>query len=166
MIRRSEKSCKEGIRAFRTQHAVVHVSGIMHILPGYRGTYIRGVCTFGALQLQLTANFSKNWRGTYFRRGTYLRGFTVSSCRSRMASRTGWQALDSSSSDHDCLRKNFEASAFLSLCKPISCQNFQNGQDLLPVRMCQPFWRQRERTFIPSLADVLMLICFAAVGKQ
>ena len=47
----------------------------MYILPGYRGTYIRGVCTFGALQP--TANFSKNWRGTYFRRGTYLRGFTV-----------------------------------------------------------------------------------------
>ena len=47
----------------------------MYILSGYRGTYIRGVCTFGALQP--TANFSKNWRGTYFRRGTYLRGFTV-----------------------------------------------------------------------------------------
>ena len=48
MIRRSEKSCKEGvcsIQCFRTQHAVVHVSAIMHILPGYtgyRGTYIRG----------------------------------------------------------------------------------------------------------------------------
>ena len=40
-----------------------------------RGTYIQGVCTFGALQP--TVNFSKNWRGTYFRRGTYLRGFTV-----------------------------------------------------------------------------------------
>ena len=47
----------------------------MYILPGHRGTYIRGVCTFGALQP--TANFIKNWRGTYFRRGTYLRGFTV-----------------------------------------------------------------------------------------
>ena len=57
--------------ALRTQHAVVHVSAIMRILPGYRGSYIRGVCTFGALQP--TANFSKNWRGTYFRRGTYLR---------------------------------------------------------------------------------------------
>ena len=44
--------------AFRRQHAVVHVSAIMHILPGYRGTYIRGVCTFGALQP--TANFSQN----------------------------------------------------------------------------------------------------------
>ena len=42
----------------------------MHILPGYRGTYIWGVCTFGALQP--TANFRKKWRGTYFRRGTYL----------------------------------------------------------------------------------------------
>ena len=29
--------------AFRRQHAVVHViSAVMHILPGYRGTYIRG----------------------------------------------------------------------------------------------------------------------------
>ena len=34
-----------------------------------------GVCTFGVLQP--TANFSKNWMGTYFRRGTYLRGFMV-----------------------------------------------------------------------------------------
>ena len=47
----------------------------MHLLPGYRGTYIWGVCTFGALQP--TANFRKKWRGTYFWRGTYLRGFTV-----------------------------------------------------------------------------------------
>ena len=58
----------------------MHVSAIMHILPGYRGTYIwgggGGVCTFGALQP--TANIRKKWRGTYFRRGTYLRGFTVS----------------------------------------------------------------------------------------
>ena len=40
------------------------------LCTGYRGDYIRGVCTFGALQP--TANFSKNWRCTYFRRGTYL----------------------------------------------------------------------------------------------
>ena len=39
------------------------------------GYLYAGVCTFGALQP--TVNFSKNWRGTYFRRGTYLRGFTV-----------------------------------------------------------------------------------------
>ena len=67
MIRRSEKSCKEGvcsIQCFCTQHAVVHVSVIMHILPGYRGTYIWGVCTFGVLQP--TANFSKNWRVLIF----------------------------------------------------------------------------------------------------
>ena len=42
---------------FRRKRAVVHVSAIMHILPGYRGTYIWGVCTFGALQP--TANFRK-----------------------------------------------------------------------------------------------------------
>ena len=36
------------------------------------GVLIWGVCAFGALQP--TANFSKKWRGTYFRRGTYLRG--------------------------------------------------------------------------------------------
>ena len=46
MIRWSEKSCKEEIvqsSAFRRLHAVVHVSAIMHILPGYRGTYIWGM---------------------------------------------------------------------------------------------------------------------------
>ena len=53
----------------------MHVSAIIHILPGYRGTYIWGVCTFGALQP--IANFRKTWTGTYFRRGTYLRGFTI-----------------------------------------------------------------------------------------
>ena len=48
----------------------------MHTLSGHRGTYIwGGVCTFGALQL--TANFGKKWRRTYFRRRTNLRGFTV-----------------------------------------------------------------------------------------
>ena len=57
---------KESVQscAFRTQHAVVHVSGIMHILPGYRGTYNRAVYTFGALQP--TVNFSKNWRVLIF----------------------------------------------------------------------------------------------------
>ena len=72
-IQQRKKTVRSG--AFRRKHAVVHVSAIMHILPGYRGTYILGVCTFGALQQ--TANFRKKWRGTYFRRGTYLRGFTV-----------------------------------------------------------------------------------------
>ena len=60
----------------------------MYILPGYRGTYIRGVRTFGALQP--TANFSKNWRGTYFRRGTYLRGFTVVSLETAVLLRHVW----------------------------------------------------------------------------
>ena len=32
--------------------------------------------------MQPTANFRKKWRGTYFRRGTYLRGFTVFHARS------------------------------------------------------------------------------------
>ena len=63
MIRRGEKSSKElpkkSVQSgdFRRKHAVVHVSAIMHILSGYRGTYIWGVCTFGALQP--TANFRK-----------------------------------------------------------------------------------------------------------
>ena len=40
---------KESVQssAFRTQHAVVHVSAIMYILPGYRGTYIRGYVLSG-----------------------------------------------------------------------------------------------------------------------
>ena len=54
--------------AFRRQHAVVHVSAIMHILPGYRGTFIRGGggggCIFGALQL--TSYFSKKGRVLIF----------------------------------------------------------------------------------------------------
>ena len=33
--------------AFRRLHAVVHVSAIMHILPGYRGTYIWGYVLSG-----------------------------------------------------------------------------------------------------------------------
>ena len=47
-----------------------------------------------------------------------------------------------------------------SQCKPISCQNFQNGQDLLCVRMCQLLWRQRDRTLIPSLSDGLVVDMF------
>ena len=53
----------------------MHVSASVDIVLRHRGTRIRRVCTFGALQW--TANFCKKWRGTYFRRGTYLRGFTV-----------------------------------------------------------------------------------------
>ena len=77
MIRRSENPARKSsvqFSAFRRQNAVVHVSTIMHILQDI-GVLIFGVWTFGALHP--AANFSKNWRGTYFRRGTYLRGFTV-----------------------------------------------------------------------------------------
>ena len=66
----------------------MQVSASVDILPGHRGTYIRGVCTFGALQR--TAIFCKKWRGTYFRRGTYLRGFTVSSLHPRVLSWKLW----------------------------------------------------------------------------
>ena len=38
--KKSLQSC-----AFRRKHAVVHVSAIMHILSGYRGTHIWEVCT-------------------------------------------------------------------------------------------------------------------------
>ena len=40
---------KESVQfsAFRRQHAVVHVSAIMYILPGYRGTYIWGYVLSG-----------------------------------------------------------------------------------------------------------------------
>ena len=51
---------KESVQssAFRTQHAVVHVSAIMQILPGYRGTrggggggmYFRGIATDSKFQ--------------------------------------------------------------------------------------------------------------------
>ena len=45
MIRRSEKSCKEGvcsIQYFPHTTRCCACSAIMHILPGYMGTYIRG----------------------------------------------------------------------------------------------------------------------------
>ena len=41
------------------QHAVVHVSAIAHLLPGYRGTYNWGVCTFGALQSTAILQYCK-----------------------------------------------------------------------------------------------------------
>ena len=78
MIRRSEKSCKEGvcsIRCFRRQKAFVHVSAIMHLRPGHRGTCIwgGGVCTFGALQP--TANFGKKMKEYLFSEGYLFTGF-------------------------------------------------------------------------------------------
>ena len=78
MIRRRQKSCKEGVCSIQcfphTKRCCACFSDYVHtsMIQGY---LYSGVCTFGALQP--TANFSKNWRGTYFRRGTYLRGFTV-----------------------------------------------------------------------------------------
>ena len=78
-----KKSVQSG--DFRRKHAVVHVSAIMHILPGYRGTYIWGVCTFGALQP--TANFkgylfSEGYLFTGFY-GTLAKSFTVSEIKSK-----------------------------------------------------------------------------------
>ena len=71
-----KKSVQSG--AFRRKHAVVHVSAIMHILPGYRGTYIWG--GGGGMYFRGIAadnKFQEKMKGTYFQRGTYLRGFTV-----------------------------------------------------------------------------------------
>ena len=59
--------------AFRRKHTVLHVSAIMHKLPGYRGTYIWGVCTFGALQP--TAYFRKKMKGYLFSEGYLFTGF-------------------------------------------------------------------------------------------
>ena len=58
--------------AFRRKHAVVHVLAIVHILPGYRGTYL-GVCTFGVLQP--TANFKGKNEGYLFSEGYLFTGF-------------------------------------------------------------------------------------------
>ena len=68
-----KKSVQSG--DFRRKHAVVHVSAIMHILPGYRGTYIWGGMYFRGIAAG--SKFQEKMKGTYFRRGTYLRGFTV-----------------------------------------------------------------------------------------
>ena len=38
--------------AFRRKHAVVHASAIVHILPGYRGTYTVILQIFGALKFR------------------------------------------------------------------------------------------------------------------
>ena len=77
MIRRRQKSCKEGVCSIQcfphTRRCCACFSNYVHT-SRTQGYLYSGVCTFGALQP--TANF-KNWRGTYFRRGTYLRGFTV-----------------------------------------------------------------------------------------
>ena len=72
LIRRRQKSCKEGVCSIQcfphTTRCCACFSDYVHTsrIQGY--LYLR-VCTFGALQP--TANFSKNWSGTY------LRGFTV-----------------------------------------------------------------------------------------
>ena len=78
MIRRRQKSCKEGVCSIQcfphTRRCCACFSDYVHT-SRIQGYLYSGVSTFGALQP--TANFNKNWRGTYFRRGTYLRGFTV-----------------------------------------------------------------------------------------
>ena len=53
----------------------MHVSAIVdiHVLPGYRGTYIWGVCAFGALGP--TANFCKKMKGYLFSEGYLFTGF-------------------------------------------------------------------------------------------
>ena len=55
----------------------MHVSAIVDILPGNRGTYIYifgGYVLLGHCSRQ---QISEKMKGTYFRRGTYLRGFTA-----------------------------------------------------------------------------------------
>ena len=78
MIRRSEKSCKEGVCLIQ---CCSHTTRCCACFSDYAHTSsIQGYLYSGGMYfraLQPTANFSQNWRGTYFRRGTYLRGFTV-----------------------------------------------------------------------------------------
>ena len=90
IIRRNEKSCKEGVRLIQCfPHTTrccacfrdyAHTSSIWGYLYSGGGG---GGCTFGALQP--TAMFSKNRRGTYFWRGTYLQCFTVTDFQNKNA---------------------------------------------------------------------------------
>ena len=62
--------------AFRRQHAFVHVSAIMHILPGYRGTYIRG--RGGGMYFRGIAadsKFQSKMKGHLFLEGYLFTGF-------------------------------------------------------------------------------------------
>ena len=68
-----KKSVQSG--AFHRKHACCACFSDYAHTSRIQGYLYLGVCTFGALQP--TAHFRKKWRGTYFRRGTYLRGFTV-----------------------------------------------------------------------------------------
>ena len=78
MIRRRQKSCKEEVCSilFSVDNALLCM--FQQLWTNFQDIGVLifgGLCTFGALRP--TANFCKKWRGTYFRRGTYLRGFTV-----------------------------------------------------------------------------------------
>ena len=53
----------------------MHISAVVDILPGNRGTYIWGGMYFWGIAAD--SKFLKKMKGTYFRRGIYLRGFTV-----------------------------------------------------------------------------------------
>ena len=50
----------------------MHVSASVDIVPRHRGTYIRAVCTFGALQW--TANFCKKNEGVLIFGGVLIYG--------------------------------------------------------------------------------------------
>ena len=58
--------------ASRRKHAVVHVSAIMHILPGYSGTYIWGYVLSGHCSRQQISG--KN-EGYLFSEGYLFTGF-------------------------------------------------------------------------------------------
>ena len=95
MIRRRQKSCKGEVCSILI---VLSVDNALLCMFQRVWTYFQdikqylysGVCTFGALQQ--TANFCKKWRGTYFRRGTYLRGFTVISKEKKFLFSRRWRA--------------------------------------------------------------------------
>ena len=65
-----KKSVQSG--DFRIKHAVAHVSAIMHMLPGYRGTYIWGYVLSGHCSRQQISG--KN-EGYLFSEGYLFTGF-------------------------------------------------------------------------------------------
>ena len=66
-----KKSVQSG--DFRRKHAVVHVSAIMHILPGYRGTYIWGSMYFRGIAAD--SKFQEKMKGYLFSEGYLFTGF-------------------------------------------------------------------------------------------
>ena len=84
MIRRSENPArKRSVQpcSFGRKHAVVHVSAIMHILPGYRGTYIWGYVLSGHCSRQQISG--KN-EGYLFLEGYLCTGFYGSAVLKRI----------------------------------------------------------------------------------